>query len=267
MKTIHANGTTYKFGRNRPVAIGPHFKLKNYMLASLPDPPRHVNYSSAASVSLGNIFGNDVEGDCGPAAVAHIEGVWTGNAGGPVFIPSMTEVNAFYSGVEGPPGYPKIDQGVDEITMLNYWQNTGFAGRKIQAWMAVDATDMHECKTALWLFENLIYAVFLPDAYVNPFPGGSGFTWNVAGPPDQQNGHIFPAFGYDFRFDGKRGFEIGTWAMTGRITPSATSTYAVPAAGGGLYTALSWDAINKAQAKAPNRFSFLKLQADFAAMG
>lgn len=259
-------GKTYKLGRNRPVAVGPHFKMRNYLLATVPDPPRHVSYTSAAQSSLDNIFGNDVEGDCTIAACAHVEGVFTGNAGEPVFIPSMAEVNAMYSACEGPPGYPAIDEGCDEVTVLNYWQNTGLAGHKIKGWMAVDATNMHECKTALWLFENLIFALELPDAWITPFPSTSGFTWNVAGPPNYNSGHAFPAVGYDFRTEGKRGFTIATWGMTGRITPAATAKYAVPSVWGALYTVLSQESINKAQQLAPNGMSWTQLQADFAAM-
>jgi hypothetical protein len=134
--------------------------------------------------------------------------------------------------------------------------------------MAVDATNMHEAKTSLWLFENLVICMYLPDAWVNPFPAGSGFTWNVAGSPVFQNGHMFPAVGYDFRTEGKRGFEIDTWAMLGRMTPGAVSTYCVPAPNihGGLYTVLSQESINRAQQKAPNGLNWPQLQAAFAAM-
>lgn len=260
------NGRTYAFGRNRPVAIGPHFKFRNYHL-SVPT-PNWVDYSGpSAAASLANVFGNDVAGDCTIACCAHIDGVWTAGANAP-FIPTIDQVFSMYSACEGPPGYPASDNGCDEVTVLNYWMNKGLAGRKIAAWMTVDQNNMNDCRAALYLFENLIFCIGLPDAWVNPFPSGPGFTWDVAGTPVDSNGHCFMAYGYDFTRVGHKAFKIDSWGMEGRITVPATMAYCNPAAPsfGGLYCALSWDAINRAKQKAPNGMDWASLQKDFAAM-
>jgi hypothetical protein len=266
MKTIHVNGKTYKFGRKHPISAGPHFKLRNYRLASAPLPPNHVSYASKAMASLNNMFGNDQESDCTIACMAHAIGVFTGNAGD-IFIPTLDQVNAMYSVCEGAPGFPASDNGCDEITVLNYSKSHGLAGHKIEAWLALDPDNMEECKTAIDLFENMIYAIDLPDAYVNPFPSQSGFTWNVAGAPDAENGHCFLSTGYDFRVTGHKGFEIVPWGgLIGRMTPAATSAYCAASSDGGLYTALSKEILIAAQQKSPNGLDWSQLLADFDSM-
>lgn len=205
--------------------------------------------------------------NCTIAAAAHTEGVWTGNAGA-LFVPTLEEVFAMYSACEGPPGYPAADNGCDEITVLNYWVKKGLAGRKPAMWMTVDHTNMNDCRAALFLFENLYICAYLPDAWVDPFPAGNGFTWNVEGPPVMNNGHAWMAYGYDFRKIGSKAFKIDTWGMQGRLTAPALMKYTDPAPGtyGGLYSVLSWDIINRAQQRAPNGFNWQQLKSDFAAM-
>ena len=39
--------------------------------------------------------------------------------------------------------------------------------------------------------------VNMPTAWVNPEPEATGFIWDVAGEPDQANGHFFVGVGYN----------------------------------------------------------------------
>lgn len=238
--------------------------MYKYGVATPPTPPNRTYYSRAATPSLSNIFGNDVEGNCTIVACAHEEGIFTANAGGPIFIPTLAQVNDMYSRCEGPPGFPAIDNGCDEITVLNDYQTNGLAGHKCTGWMRVDATNMHQCMTALWLFENLYLTLELPDAYVNPFPSGNGFIWNVAGDPDPNNGHAIISTDYDFSNPWPK-FEIATWGMEGYMKPGALMKYCVPSAGGGCYTVLSQESINRAKGRAPNGMNWAQLESDFAA--
>lgn len=271
MKTIEANGKTYKLGRNKSVAMGPHFKLRNYMQQSIPVPPASVNYAAAAQPALGEMYMNDTLGDCEIAAIAHLGGVFLGNAGGKLFL-TNDQIVALYSAIGGyVPGDPSTDQGCDTQTTLNYWQRTGLLKgqpnpHKIKGWMSVDPTNVQEMQTALWLFENLFFGVDLPDAWITPFPSANGFVWDVAGQPDPANGHAFPGIGYGSTGYSHKGIEICTWGMLGNITYEAVAKYMVHGAGGELYTVLSEETILKAQTKAPNGFSFAQLAADFAAM-
>ncbi len=251
--------------RPNPERVRRALRMNMYAVAAPPLPPARTFYGNGAAASLANIFGNDIEGDCTCAAVSHTEGIFTANAGGPIFIPTLAEVNAMYSRCEGPPGFPAIDEGCDEITVLDDYKTNGLAGHKAVNWMRVDATDIRQCQTALWLFENLYLTIELPDEWITPFPSADGFVWNIAGAPDPQNGHAIISTDYNFTAPGYPKFEIATWGMRGRLTPGALMKYFTSAAGGGCYTILSQESINKAKGRAPNGLNWAQLQADFAA--
>jgi hypothetical protein len=270
LKTIThpVTGKTFKMGRRRPVAHGPRLSLKNYLMASIPNPPASVDYTQKAKATLANIYENDVLGDCVIAGMAHIEGVLTGNVGASLGFTSA-EITALYSAIGGyVPGDESTDNGCDEQTALNWWQSRGMfpggvsgAQHKITGYLAVNAASSSEVRQALWLFENLMFGVELPDAWVNPMPEKTGFVWNVAGAPDPDNGHCFIGAGYS-----ENGIIIDTWGMLGTVFNAAVEKYAASANGGELYAVLSQDAISKATAKAPNGFDFSQLLADLESM-
>jgi hypothetical protein len=249
-------------GRRHPKTLGAHLKLREYLrTASLPYPPQKVNYGTPASSSLGQMYLNDQLGDCVIAMMGHTAGVLTAGADNELLL-TRAQVIALYSAIGGyVPGYPETDQGCDEVTAFNFWRRCGLmpgGAHKIAGWMAVDGTDKLELRTALWLFENLQFGMDLPDAWVDPFPEGTGFRWEVAGPPIPENGHAFSGFGYN-----RHRVLISTWGMVGNLPWNAIATYGKPSSGGGVYVVLSEDAINKAQAKAPNGLSWDQLRADF----
>ena len=256
--------STFKFGRRHPVAAGPRLALKNYLLESLPAPPASVNYQHKAAKTLHRVYLNDTLGDCVIAGMAHLTGVLTANAGDQFFY-SPEQIVALYSAIGGyVPGNPATDNGCDELTALNYWlQNGAPAGsHAIKGYLAVDPSNVTELQTAIWLFENLFFALDLPDAWVNPFPSSNGFTWDVAGAPDPSNGHCVIGCGYQ-----ADGIVISTWDMTGLMTNKAVAQYCAGTADGALYTILSADLIAAATNKAPNGFDFAQLAADFKAIG
>lgn len=256
-------------GRQRPVARSPRFALKNYLMQGLPTAPASVDYSPAASLALSQMYDNDRLGDCVIACMGHIAGVFAGNAGDGALILPDSDVISLYSAIGGyVPGDPRTDQGCDEQTALNYWQQHGLtrtwkkSKHKIVAWLAVDGSYLPEVRAALWLFENLVFGVELPDEWVNPMPSASGFYWGKAGAPDPNNGHCFAGVGYN-----PSTLQISTWGMFGNVANGAVEQYTLGSDGGELYTVLSEDAINKATAKAPNGFDFTQLRADLASMG
>ena len=274
IKTVHhpVTGHTFKLGRKRPVARCPRYALKNYLTRSMPAPPVTCDYTKDASLALSKMYDNDTLGDCVIAGMAHVVGVFTGNAGTKPFLYSNSEIIGLYSAIGGyVPGDPSTDQGCDEQTALNYWENNGALpphtknatdSHKIAGWMTVDSTNVEECRTALWLFENLYFGLELPDAWITPGPSASGFVWDVAGAPDPNNGHCVVGVGYT-----SAGIVIDTWGMTGLMTNAAVAKYPNQAANGELYTVVSMDAISKANAKAPSGFDWSQLIADFDSMG
>ena len=122
--------------------------------------------------------------------------------------------------------------------------------------------DPTECRTALWLFENLYFGIELPDAWINPEPSASGFIWDVAGDPDPDNGHCVVGVGYN-----AQGVTIATWGMTGLMTDAAIAKYATQAGSGELYTVVSQDSLTKAMGKHANDLDWSQLIADFDSMG
>ena len=251
-----------KFGRRKPVSVGPRLRLSRYLKA-LPSVPPSADYSAAASASISNVMLNDAEGDCVIAAGYHITGVATGNAGN-LFVPTDTQINADYSAVGGyVPGDPSTDNGCLITDALNYWTQHGFAnGTKLLGWLAVDAKNPAEYKAALYLFENLDFGMGLPDAWVQSMPSASGFTWNVAGAPNHANGHSVAGVGYT-----SQGVTIATWGLRGLLTDAAIKAYASSAGGGELYVMLTPDLLQKGKDKAPNGMAWRDLIADFDAIG
>ena len=251
------------FGRKRPVPGGYSLKLSHYLRASLPTPPGSTDYTGKAAISLANIYDNDTLGDCVIAGGYHIVGVETANAGSQ-FTATNAQIIADYSAIGVyVPGQPNTDQGCDEKTALGYWTSKGFAnGTKLLGWLAVDPSNLTEVKQALYLFENLYLGLELPDAWVNPFPSGNGFTWDVAGAPDPENGHCIMGAGYN-----SNGVTIDTWGMLGTLTWAALQKYCAAAEGGELYVMLTPDQVTKGQTVAPNGISWSQLIADFDALG
>ena len=259
VKTIRAaNGKTYRFGRKAPIAKGPRLRLGNYLMRSLPAPPTSwAENVSAASTVLADILGNDAKGDCTIAAAYHCIAALEA-AGGSSVDPLLDAANAVALYLQLTGGQ---DDGLDEQTVLNWWQQSGLlagGAHKITAWAAVNGADPVECRAAIYLFGNLYFGVALPDAWINPFPSASGFLWNVAGDPDPNNGHAFPAIGSYTAV----GPTIDTWGMHGVITWDAVAKYASAAGGGELYVVLSSETIVQATQKCPSGFDFTQLLAD-----
>jgi hypothetical protein len=263
VKQIPLPDNTRRFmGRKRPLVTHPHLQLKNYMMKSLLSPPSQYGYAAQARAELHQMYLNDQLGDCVEAAIAHAVGMF-GAQNDAKWIYTAEQITALYSAWGGyVPGNPSTDQGTDIQTALAGWQKNGAPGpggvHKIVGSLAIDASNMEQVRTAIWLFENLILGMELPDAWVNPFPSASGFVWDVAGAPDPSNGHCVLATNYN-----SANIYIVSWAMNGVMTNAAFEEYCGASNGGEVYTVLSEDIINRAQAKAPNGFDWSQLLADF----
>lgn len=261
---------TFKFGCRRPIAHSPRLRMANYMLKSLPPPPgKTMGYLGPSLKSLDQMYLNDTLGDCVIAGNAHNLGVLTGNAsdGSPLLLTSA-QIIALYSAIGGyVPGDPSTDNGCDPETAVNYLTQTGFFPgssnpHRYTGSMLVNAANPEELMQSVYLFENVGFAVELPDAWVDPPPSESGFIWRVEGQPDPSNGHYFIGMGYNVD-----GIPISTWGMVGTLVWSALPYYPTMAEGGALYTVLSLDLINRAKQKAPSGFDWSQLEADFQAIG
>ena len=261
VKTItHANGT-FKLGRRRPVARCPRPSLKNYLFDNLPEPPASGDYSGPAMAALSKPYCNLDLGCCVVAGAAHVEGVLTAGSGRAPTVFSDAQIVQLYGQIGGyRPGHPETDQGCDEQTMLNLWltKDLGDGTLPIAGWIGLEASNL---KTALYLFENAVLGIELPDAWVNPAPTEPGFVWDVAGPANPENGHCVVLVGWN-----ERGVHLASWGMLGLMTWAAVSKYITGDLSGEAYAVLSKDSISRASAKAPNGFAWDQLVSDFELM-
>lgn len=264
MRTIdHPAVGAVKLGRRRPQVRHPRLKLGNYLMRGLPPAPATANYAPDASAALSQMYLNDKLGCCVISWMAHATGIFTGNAtGGQPVIASDSEIEGAYAAIGGfDPANPEAtDNGCDEETALAYWQSTGvtFGGalHKIGGYVSVNAADPEEMRIACWLFENLMWGVELPDAWLS-----GSLDWDVAGSPNPDNGHCFGSDSY-----GASSFGTSTWGAQGTITDAAAAAYAVPAAEGQLFTVVSADSIVKASQRAPSGVDYTQLMADLQAI-
>lgn len=255
----------FKLGRNRPPAKR-MMRLHNYRTAApLPAPPPACSYISQAAAALRQVYLNERLGNCVIAGIAHLLGVFSGNSGMPPIQLTADQIIALYSAIGGyVRGDDSTDNGCDERTALRYWQQQGApaGANRITGWVSIDGTNPQRVRTALWLFENLLFGVELPDAWISPAPSAPGFVWDLAGPAVEDNGHCFVGVAYD-----AYGVTIDTWGMLGSVTDAAIAKYATTGSAGELYAVISPSIIGKAAAKAPNGFDWDQLQADFASLG
>ena len=255
-------------GRRRPTAdaLSKVPQFSKYALcagggSTLPPAPASCDYSLAAMPCLSLVMLNNQLGDCTCAGACHCLGIWTGNSG-QIFTATDDQVLAMYEAIGGyVPGDQSTDNGCAETDVLDYLVRTGFPdGSQLAGYVGIDGTNQTEVMQACDLFEGLYFGVELPDAWTNPMPSGSGFTWDAA-PPDSNQGHCFIATGYN-----DKGVQIDTWGLLGTVTWAAVAALTASGAGGQLYALLSPDMIAKATAKAPTGFDWAALQSDFQAL-
>jgi hypothetical protein len=262
-----------KLTSHKDVALLP--RLRTY-LRNAPASPGSVAWNGPAMAVISDVEGNDTLGDCVCAEEAHYIGLVTGNAG-KLFTYSSAMTIAMYSALTGyNPNDPSTDQGTDPIACLDYFLKDAYAdGSKNAGYLLVDATNQAEIQYAIATFGNLKIWLALPDSYVNPFPSGNGFVWDV-GAPDPSNGHCIGSCGYienapppdSVKVLGisANGVIVMTWGLVGTMTWAALAQLCVPAAGGGLAVRVTPDWIN-ANGKTPTGLSMAQLIADFDLIG
>lgn len=255
----------FKFGRKRPAAhlrTG-HKQFAKYLTAAtLPAVPDAFDYSTltGAAAPLANVLANDQLGDCTSAGAGHLIDVWTAGAGNCANI-TPAQAIAFYSLSTGyNPSDPSTDQGGDEVTVLNTWQQKGYdgqGGHAIAGFVQVDASNASELKAAAFYFGGLYFGLELPDTYTNPFPSSNGFVWGT-GTPDPNQGHCIVGIGAD-----DTGVKIDTWGLLGTFTYPAIAELCSDANGGMVFALVSKDWVAATSANAPNGLDWASLVADF----
>jgi hypothetical protein len=260
----------YLGGRLRPaqrskIQLGDYLRrgIKDAPGISLPPAPTVLSsLQRAAMPSLRNVYLNQKYGCCVPAGSMHVRGVTSGNGSGLVTF-SDSDVVALYK--QMCPGFnpadSNTDQGCDEQSAFQTLIDVGWPdGTKLVGFAGLNGADPVLVRQALYAFENVVYGMELPDAWITPFPSTDGFVWD-AGTPDPDNGHCIMGFGYD-----TTGINVDSWALFGTVTDAATAELTKPTSNGELYVLFTPDILAKAAQKSPDGFAYADLAADLKAL-
>ena len=258
--------------RNDPTRVDPH-KLKlgkqaarhdprtlllaSYMTPALPAPPANADLTQ--KVKAWPMMRNDDLGDCTCAAAGHLIMEWTANAGKKMVTPTDAQIVAAYSAITGyNPQTGANDNGAVEIDVLNYWRQSGLAGDKIGAYVALEPANHTHIMDAVYIFEGCYIGLQLPNSAKAQTQNHQ--PWSVPpggavgdGAKGSWGGHAIPVVAYD-----ARGLTVVTWGALQTMTWGFWEAYCEEA-----YAILSTDYLTGKQ-KTPQGFDMQQLQADLA---
>jgi len=231
--------------------------LASYLTAALPTPP--ASFDLTTKVSAWGMMQNDQLGDCTCAAAGHLLMEWTANADKKMFTPSDKQIVAAYSAITGyNPTTGAHDDGAVEVDVLNYWRQSGIAGHKIGAYVALEPANHSHIMDSVYIFEGCYIGLQLPKSAQAQVQNHQ--PWSVPpggatgdGKPGSWGGHAVPVVAYD-----ARGVTVVTWGALQTMTWSFWETYCEEA-----YAILSNDYLTKKK-ETPQGFAMQQLQADLA---
>ena len=231
--------------------------MASYVTPSLPTPP--ASFDLTSKVSKWGMMDNDQIGDCTCAAAGHLIMEWTANAAKKMATPSDKQIVAAYSAVTGyNPTTGANDNGANEIDVLNYWRQSGIAGHKIGAYVALEPSNHNHIMDSVYVFEGCYIGMQLPISAQAQVQNHQPWSVPPGGPtgdgkPGSWGGHAIPVVAYD-----ARGVTVVTWGALQTMTWSFWETYCDEA-----YAILSSDYM-VGKTKTPQGFSMQELQADLA---
>jgi len=232
--------------------------LASYLTATLPTAPASFDLTSKVGASWG-MMDNDQLGDCTCAAAGHLLMEWTANAGKKMFTPTDKQIVAAYSAITGyNPTTGANDNGAVEIDVLNYWRQSGIAGHKIGAYVALEPANHNHVMDSVYIFGGCYIGMQLPISAQSQVQNHQ--PWSVPpggltgdGMPGSWGGDAVPVVAYDVR-----GVTVVTWGALQVMTWSFWEAYCDES-----YAILSNDYLT-GKKTTPQGFSMQQLQADLA---
>jgi len=175
-----------------------------YATTALPAPPPSLDLTTKMKVPWG-MMDNAQLGDCTCAAAGHLMMEWTSNAKSKIFTPSDKQIVAAYSAITGyNPKTGANDNGAVEIDVLNYWRQSGIAGHKITAFVALEPSNTTHIMDGTWIFGGCYIGLNLPKSAQAQTSNKQ--IWSVPpsgltgdGAPGSWGGHAVPVVAYDAR--------------------------------------------------------------------
>jgi hypothetical protein len=147
--------------------------------------------------------GNDSLGDCTMAAVAHAITVYNGLTG-VNNIMAQTDIVKLYFQLTG-----GNDTGLDELTVLNYWQSNSIGKEQILAFVSVEPKDHTHVQQAIQLFGGVYLGFQVQANAQEQFANGQPWTPG----PLTNDGHAVYAVAYD-----QQGVTVLTWGNIQKAT-------------------------------------------------
>jgi len=246
-----------KLGK-QPVRHDPRTLLMaSYVTPALPTPPASVDLTS--KVPSWGMMDNDQIGDCTCAAAGHLIMEWTANAKPKMFTPSDKQIVASYSAITGyNPASGANDNGAVELDVLNYWRQSGIAGHKISAYVALEPSNHMHIMDSVYIFGGCYIGLRLPISAQAQIQNHQPWSVPPQGPtgdgqPGSWGGHAVPVMAYD-----ARGLTVVTWGALQLMTWMFWAAYCEEA-----YAILSPDYLT-GQMQTPAGFNLQQLQADLA---
>ena len=249
-----------KTGLNLSTLHKPALKLSDYIHAELANPPAAISRPHPGF--QWGMLANDKIGDCVIAMMLHSIEDFHLDAGTPP--PAFTDADAIsiYSAITGyNPNDPSSDRGTDEGAAMGYWEHPGLqttdnGGHTIVATVAVDPSNLNECRIAIDEFVDLQIGIALPIS-------AQGQTeWTVVG--DGKTGHSAPGswggHGIPYREYDAETFKCVTWGAELLLTVPFHQDYAQEA-----HVVVTQEMLNK-QGVGPSGVAWDELIADIKAL-
>ena len=250
-----------KLGKQPPRHDPRTLLFATYATAALAAPPPSLDLTTKMKLPWG-MMDNAQIGDCTCAAAGHLMMEWTANAQSKIFTPSDKQIVAAYSAITGyNPKTGANDNGAQEIDVLNYWRQTGIAGHKIQAFVALEPSNTTHIMDGTWIFGGCYIGLALPNTAKAQTQNHQ--PWSVTslgttgdGAPNSWGGHAVPVVAYD-----ARSLTVVTWGALQTMTWGFWAAYCDEA-----YAILSPDFLKPkgGQPVTPNGFNLAQLQEDLA---
>jgi hypothetical protein len=218
-----------KIGLKLDALHRPTLKLADYIHREVATPPAAVSRPHPGF--HWGMLANDRIGDCVIAMMLHSIEDFHLDAGTPVPAFSDQDAVSIYSAITGyNPKRPHSDQGTDEGAAMRYWESPGLKTsdgetHTIVATVAVDATNLNECRIAIDEFVDLQIGIALPitaQGQTEWTVVGDGKTGNSA--PGSWGGHGIPYREYDAET-----FKCVTWGAELLLTVPFHREYACQA--------------------------------------
>jgi hypothetical protein len=202
---------SYRFGKHPPKRDYRTLLFKNYLTPAIPPPPAsantltrvYANLNTTDPTALFPMDDNDTLGDCTIAALAHSITTYNGLID-KKNIMAAAAVKKLYFHLTG-----GQDTGLNELDVLNYWQQNTVSGDKILAYVSVDPKNHTNIQQAITLFGAVYLGFQVQQNCVQEFDAHQPWTPG----PLTNDGHAVVAVAYDQNL-----VTVLTWGNTQQAT-------------------------------------------------